>query len=147
MDRHDAMNVPRIGHGLVGTTADAARRRCVANGRWLAAGLGSGGIRIYDREADWAEAARDTEYGDSVYGVAFAPDDRLATTSLDGRVRLYDARFRRIAQQEMALGSRPSGVGFHPDGDRLAVGFEDASMIVLGPHPVRPGHLRGPRYR
>jgi len=100
------------------------------DGRWLAAGLGgANGIRVYDREGDWAEAARDADYGDAVYGLAFAADGRLATTSWDGQVRLYDGRFGRdlrpIARRPMTAGERPALIAFHPDGDRLAIGFED----------------------
>lgn len=102
------------------------------DGRWLAAGLGGrNGIRIYDRETGWAEAARDIDYGDSVYGLAFAPNGRLATTSLDGQVRLYDAQLRCIVRQPMTAGERPYGVAFRPSGDRLVVGFEDRSAVVL----------------
>ncbi|MEO1609638.1 MAG: hypothetical protein AAFR90_09890, partial [Pseudomonadota bacterium] len=67
------------------------------DGRYLAAGLSGGnGIRVYDRERGWAEAARDTDYGDRVNGLAFAADGRLASTSYDGHVRLYDADFRQV---------------------------------------------------
>jgi len=102
------------------------------SGRWLAAGLGADkGIRIYDRDAGWAETARDTRYADYVLGLAFAPDDRLAATSLDGQVRLYDARFRLVASRRMTQGYRPYGIAFHPDGGRLAVGFEDSIALTL----------------
>lgn len=121
------------------------------DGRWLAAGLGGAeGIRLYDQDDHWAEAARDTDYGDNVYGLAFAPDGRLATTSLDGQVRLYDARFHAIGrrgmgrpmalepmtqghmtQGHMTQGERPFGIAFHPDGDRLAVGFDNKPALVL----------------
>ena len=53
-------------------------------GRWPPSGGGAGrwcGLRVYDREAGWAEVARDSDYGDHSYGAAFAPDGRLATTS------------------------------------------------------------------
>ena len=43
----------------------------------------------YSRQTGWAEVARDEDYGDQSDGVVFAPDGRLATTSYDGRVRLY----------------------------------------------------------
>ena len=35
------------------------------------------------------EAARDDDYGDTIYCAAFAPDGRLATASRDGKLRLY----------------------------------------------------------
>jgi WD40 repeat protein len=60
------------------------------DGRYLAATLGSDGMRIYDPEEDWLEVFRDTDYGGPRYGAVFAADGRLATTSDDGSVRLYD---------------------------------------------------------
>jgi WD40 repeat protein len=60
------------------------------DGRHLAATLGSDGMRIYDPEEDWLEVFRDTDYGGPRYGAVFAADGRLATTSDDGSVRLYD---------------------------------------------------------
>ncbi len=59
------------------------------DGRFLAATLGAGGIRAFDRDKAWSEAFRDEAYGDQSYGAGFAPDGRLATTSLDGKIRLY----------------------------------------------------------
>ena len=60
------------------------------DGRYLAAMLGgANGLRVFDREKDWSEAFRDASYGDDSYGAAFAPDGRLATTSFDGKIRLY----------------------------------------------------------
>ena len=51
------------------------------DGRYLAATMGSGGIRVFDRKKDWNEAFRDDKYGDDSYGASFSPDGRLATTS------------------------------------------------------------------
>src|SRR5262249_28120650 len=61
-----------------------------ANGRYLAAMLGSGELRVFDRENQWSEAFHDTDYAASSYGATFAADGRLATSSLDGKIRLYD---------------------------------------------------------
>ena len=59
------------------------------DGRYLAAMLGRNGLRVFDQEKGWSEAFRDASYGDLSFGAAFAPDGRLATTSLDGMIRLY----------------------------------------------------------
>src|SRR4051812_7449144 len=77
--------------GLPGTTHSLAFS---ADGRYLAAGLGTDGLRIYDRQQQWREVFRDTDYGGQIWGVAFAADGRLAATSNDGQVRLYDRDFR-----------------------------------------------------
>ena len=97
----------------------------------LAVGLGGkNGIRFYARDgADkWAEVAADTDYGDQSYGPGFAHDGRFATTSFDGRLRLYDADggfLRSVA----TLHARPFGLAFSPVDGRLAVGFEDATAV------------------
>jgi len=100
--------------------------------RHLAATLyGGHGFRVYDRAAGWGEAARDTDYGDTSYGAAFAHDGRLATTSFDGHVQLYDRAFRRIGRQQTTGGHQPFGVAFSPDGKTLAVGYHDTTAVGL----------------
>jgi WD40 repeat protein len=100
------------------------------DGRYLAATLGGGhGLRVYDRDTDWAEVARDTEYGVTSYGAAFARDGQLVTTSWDGHVRLYDRAFRRIAKRKTPGGRLPYDVAFSPDGKTLAVGYADAAAV------------------
>jgi WD40 repeat protein len=101
-------------------------------GRYLAATLGGkGGLRVYDRDGDWREVARDTPYGGASYGVAFAADGRLATTSEDGTLRLYDRAFRRVATVTTTEGRDPFGLAFTPAGDRLAVGYDDTTAVSL----------------
>jgi hypothetical protein len=101
------------------------------DGRWLAATLGgSGGLRVYDGAAGWAEAWRDEDYGMSSYGCAFAPDGRIATSCYDGFLRLYQPDGARIGR-ERAGQPVPNGLAFDPKGTRLAVGFRDAPRVEL----------------
>jgi len=103
-----------------------------SDGRYLAATLGGpNGLRVFDRETNWAEAFRNADYGSSSYGAAFADDGRLATASYDGKVRLYDRSFSLIASQEAPSGHRPYALAFSPDGDVLAVGYDDAPLMDL----------------
>jgi len=106
------------------------------DGRGLAATLGSGGIRLYDRGRDWGEAARDEDYGDQSYGAAFAPDGRLATTAVDGKVRLYAAELQGMVRPTLAIdapdGRQPYGIAFSPThGARLALGYVDGTAATL----------------
>ncbi len=73
-------------------------------------GLAVDGLRVFDRDEQWAEVFRDTDYGDAFMVVAFAADGRLATTSSDGMIRLYDSDFRLVTPRRMAqAGMNPSG--------------------------------------
>jgi WD40 repeat protein len=68
-----------------------------SDGRYLAAGMGGrNGLRVYDRDRQWTEAFRDTDYADRIFGATFASDGRLATTSRDGKARLYDRDFKLV---------------------------------------------------
>jgi DNA-binding beta-propeller fold protein YncE len=104
-----------------------------ADGRYLAAGLGGrAGLRVYDRDRQWAEVFRDTAYADTIYGATFAADGRLATASRDGKVRLYDRDFKLVVPPMKAIGgNQPHRVAFSPDGTVLAVGYVDAATVDL----------------
>jgi WD40 repeat protein len=63
------------------------------DGRYLAAGLGSNGLRVYDRDRQWSEVFRDADYGGPITGAIFSADGRLATVSLDSKAgRLFRRR-------------------------------------------------------
>ena len=114
------------------------------DGRHLAATLGGrSGLRVFDRDKDWAEVARDEAYGDPSYGAAFAPDGRLATTSFDGLIRLYGRDFALppLALRAPGADDKPFGVAFSRDGARLAVGYNDSTRVdVLDGHSLAPLH-------
>jgi WD40 repeat protein len=103
-----------------------------SDGRYLAAGLDNGGLRVFDRDRQWTEAVRDTDYSDAIHGVTFAADGRLATASNDGKIRLYDRDFKLLVPPRKAPGGeRPFRIAFTSDGTVLAVGFADAASVGL----------------
>jgi WD40 repeat protein len=105
------------------------------DGARLAAVLGSRGLRVYSRQTGWAESARDEDYGDNSYGADFGSDGRLATTSIDGKVRLYASDPHGSIEPTRVIeatgGERPFGIAFSPDGTRLAVGYADTPQVDL----------------
>ncbi len=109
------------------------------DGRYLAAMLGpGGGLRVFDRDKAFKEAFRDA-YEKASFGAAFGPEGRLATTSFDGKIRLYEynpvnesPNFRRVGQPVQApSGGRPFDVAFSPDAKRLAVGYNDVAAVDI----------------
>lgn len=101
------------------------------DGRRLAAAFGGGyGVRLIDWRTG-ETVAKHEAYDGHVYGVAFDRAARLATTSYDGWVRLYDQELRLLVSSTTPGGKRPYGIAFSPDGARLAVGYDDADVVDL----------------
>lgn len=101
------------------------------DGQFLAAALGGGkGIRVY-RSRDLEVVARDSDYGADSYWLDFDAQGRLVSSCLDGYVRLYDAQFKLLAKARAAGGSKPFAVRFAPDGQQIAVGFNDSTAVAV----------------
>ena len=99
------------------------------DGRHLAACLGGAyGILIY-RTSDFTLSAWDKDYGGNIYGADFDDVGGLVTTADDGYLRRYDARLRLIAKEKAPGGKEPSAVRFSPDGQEIAVGFDDTTAV------------------
>ena len=105
------------------------------DGAHLAALVGGSGLRVYAKQTGWAEEARDEDYGRDSYGADFASDGRLATTSWDGKIRVYTGDLRGTIRPGRVVqapgGAQPYGIAFSPDGARLAVGYEDTVLVDL----------------
>ncbi|MBR0668590.1 hypothetical protein GXW71_29835 [Roseomonas hellenica] len=101
------------------------------DGQRLAVGLGTGGMRLF-RVRDGQPIAEDRAYGGMVADLGFAPDGRLASSSSDGGLRLYDAAGRRLRQVRTEVGRPPARIRFSPDGQLLAVGYEAIAVEVRG---------------
>ena len=106
------------------------------DGRWLVACMGGKqGIRLFDA-ASGVERGRDASFGNESYSAHFSPDSRrLVSTSLDGQVRLHavddQGRLTLLKSARTGGGSRPFAARFSPDGKRIAVGFDEARMLLV----------------
>ncbi|MBF0322270.1 MAG: WD40 repeat domain-containing protein, partial [Magnetococcales bacterium] len=75
---------------------------------------------------------QDRAYEGAVHWVAFANNSKfLATTSLDGQVRLYDTQGKLIAKRRFHPKERPLAVAFSPDDTQLAVGSMDSPRVEV----------------
>jgi WD40 repeat protein len=108
------------------------------DGRWLAATLGAGnGVRVWDWQHNHPPLA-DVAYDSASYGASWSQDGRLATSSLDGKLRLYrlptarikgSTSLQKLAEQAAPGGKQPFAVAFAPDGRSLAVGYDDSTRV------------------
>ncbi|MBL8483134.1 MAG: hypothetical protein JNJ60_13120, partial [Rhodocyclaceae bacterium] len=113
------------------------------DGMWLAATLGRGhGVRVWSLRTPSAAPLADGDYAAGSYGAAFGPGGRLATTSDDGFLRVYQVgsgALQLLAKRAAPGGKEPYGIAFDPTGRHLAVGYDDAARIdVLDAATLRP---------
>ncbi len=102
------------------------------DGSRLAAALGGGaGMRLW-QTAGWRLLAEDKDYGgkDS-YGAGFDGANRLYTVADDGQIRRYGADGRLEAKAAAQGGKEPFSVAVHPQGGKLAVGFDDTTAVEV----------------
>jgi WD40 repeat protein len=103
-----------------------------ADGRYLAATLARGeGLRVWET-AGWSLVGDDRNYGgkDS-YGAAFDATGRLYTVAYDGLLRRYGADFKLEETSKTLGGKEPFSVAVHPNGDRIAVGFNESTAVEV----------------
>ena len=101
-------------------------------GRLLAIGLQQrGGLEVVDVKSRKIVAI-DRDYGGTVNWLAFSSTGKLASSSADGRIRLYGGVYDHPAQQQsVAAGDVPWGLAFSPDGALLAVGSANLAQVGL----------------
>lgn len=104
------------------------------DGQWLAANLGNGaGVRVM-RWRESAPVLADRDHGVSGTGLGWADDDVLVAGSVDGKVRFYEVaegRLEKLHEATVPGGGRLATLAVHPDGDRLAVGYSDRTLVQV----------------
>ncbi len=108
-----------------------------ADGQLLAVGIwGQHGIRVYEVPTRHL-VLRAGGFGADCYGLDFSPDgSKLAATSWDRVVRVYDLKSGALTRREMA--ARSTDIAFSPDGSQLLVGLNDGNAVqVLDPQSLR----------
>jgi WD40 repeat protein len=111
--------------GAIGKVVFSPDGQHIGVGLWRTSGL-----RIVDRSTGKILVA-DRDYGDSVYGLDFAPDGSLIAASYDGQLRRYAPDFKLAVRRAAPDGLRPFHVAIDPAGRRVAVGYEDGALISI----------------
>ena len=101
------------------------------DGQRIAVGLANNsGVRVLDSSTG-RELLADRDYGADVFGLAFAPDGALVATSMDGKLRRYDADLRLSVKRTAPDGKQPFGVAIDPSGGRAAIGYVDQQLVSI----------------
>jgi WD40 repeat protein len=116
---------------LTGFSSIIGDLRFSPDGRWLAVGLHAGAGLVFIDTTDWSIKARDPDYAERVVEVSFAANGLVASTSLDGYLRIYGPDFELLARKALPSSRRLASLSFAPDGTRLAVGFFDAPVLLV----------------
>jgi WD40 repeat protein len=91
--------------GRIGGLPDVILRLAFSpeGGKLAAAMRGANGVRLFDVRS-LQQVAADAEYGGGSYGLTFSADGRIATTSEDGKIRLYGPTLEnsRLSQRQTA---------------------------------------------
>jgi len=107
------------------------------DGQYLAAMLWGQGLRVWQMTAagpaDWRLVTEDKDYGGKEsYGAAFDGTGTLYTVAYDGKLRRYAPGFAsKPAAVATRGGKEPYSVAVHPSGNRIAIGFNDTSVVEV----------------
>ncbi len=128
-----------VAQRLSGQTASINHLEFSRDGRYLSVAMhGAGGIRVWDTTS-WRAVRHHRGSGASNYSLNFDSTGRLATSSFDGYIRLYDQELDRVGEIRAPGGRLPSGISFSPDDTEIAVGYTDSRMVdVLSAKTLEP---------
>ena len=93
---------------------------------------GGSALHIYKAGNQWWEKAY-FKFPKAQYSLwlAHSSDGRMAVSSFDGKVRLFDAEGDPLAVSSSLSGQQPVAIAFNPVNDMLAVGYTDEPFIDL----------------
>lgn len=101
------------------------------DGTRFAAAFGSArGIIVWDSSSG-KKIAEDLKYGAACNWITFASDGRMATSSDDGLIRIYDSKMQLLHQVKSSNGKEPYSLSFSEDGQFLAVGYKDKIKVEI----------------
>lgn len=109
------------------------------DGKMLAVGLwGEHGLRLFVSEDGWKslqERTGDSDIGGDIQALAWSPSgNRLASTSTDGAIRLYEPTsngLKLLGRKPPNRRALPYGLAFSPNGRALAVGSVNLPEILI----------------
>ncbi len=92
----------------------------------------SSALRIYNAGDGWREMVHH-DFPEARYSLwlTHSRDGRLAVSSYDGKVRLYDTEGNELAVADSLSGKQPVAIAFNPVNDVLAVGYADQPIVEL----------------
>lgn len=131
--------------GRVEAMNDLITNLCFSpDGKMLAALTAFKGVMVFQVEKSATTSlrliAQDTDYGKISLRAKFSPDSSwLVTTSFDGFIRRYDLKnitgssttIRPTIKKKAYGGKEPFAVSFSPEGQKLAVGFNDSPAVNI----------------
>ena len=116
---------------LTGLEAPITQLVWSRDNQFLVIGLRQQGLRVFRQ--DLQSVGADPEFNDAIFGLDFASNGRMAAVSLDGFLRIYQVTpqgIERLARKKLN-GSKPYSVAFAPDGQTLAIGYQDSAKVDL----------------
>jgi len=101
------------------------------NGNYMVATTaGNNGVGIFETKT-WTLIKSFSDYEADCYSAVFDNYNRMATACDDGKIRLYSSDFELIEKKKTTGGKFPRSLAFSPNGNSLAVAYEDSYKIQV----------------